>query len=220
MKTKSLIFVVFLCTTAFAVIPQKNCMGASYAYSGVAIGVREPYGTYQVNSSIPISLNLKLIFGTTIEQPFYKGIISQELRCKCSIDNNTNWIEVPFEKVTRNTTQPDLNYPFINIVYCTYSTNVTGVSVGFHTLNVVSYPISAWVVTAEPPGVALDDVVLSPSPVTFTIVGQPTPTLTSTVSTPTATVPEFSAIVILPLFAVLAFTAIVILRNKRLHKSL
>ena len=106
------------------------------------IEVQSPQGSYANNSAIPIILNVELGYGTTEKSQFYREFSSQDILCAYSLDNG-EWVNVQFIKVTSNKAQWDLNFPFINIIDCNYSTTLQGLTTGSHSLRFTVYSNSS-----------------------------------------------------------------------------
>ena len=106
--------------------------------NSIGLEIQSPSGLTTYNSSIPVDLKMELLYGMATNQ-YCTGISNRDITCKYSLDNG-EWIDVPFTGMTVNRTQWDINYPFVNIIDCTYKTTLQGLSAGTHSINFTTYP--------------------------------------------------------------------------------
>lgn len=103
----------------------------------IGIGVQSPSGSYPDNTTIPLKLNVELVYGMTEAKPY--NFSRQDIICKYSLDNG-EWVNIPFIKTISSKVQWDLNFPYVNIIDCNYSTTLSGLSAGNHFINITAYP--------------------------------------------------------------------------------
>jgi hypothetical protein len=141
MKKKAALATVVILSFLFISVVSPQFVGFAKAQrEPVTIGVeiQSPSGSYADNSTILITLNVELVYGTTEARKFH-NFSSQNIICKYSLDNG-EWVNLPFIRTTSNKVQFDLNFPFVNIIDCNYGTVLSGLSVGTHFINVTTYP--------------------------------------------------------------------------------
>jgi hypothetical protein len=160
MNTKSAlsiaVFLVLLASTLLGLQPQSFAADAQAILAYIGVSIQSPNGSYPAPTPIPLNVNVELVYGTTTRSS--NELSGQDVICKYSLDNS-EWKDIPFIEVTSTTSQPDLNFPFINIINCTYSTVLQGLSEGLHFINVTTYPDTAV------------HLLMGPSRVNFTVYG-------------------------------------------------
>ena len=135
------LILVLLASTLFG-IQWVSFANATYSmHQNPIVSIHSPNGSY-VESTVPLVVNVSLIYGTTTTVDEFSF---QNLTCLYSLDKG-EWKNITDMNVTSNKASPDINYwsGFLHRLNVTYSTALQNLSAGLHSINITLITADSW----------------------------------------------------------------------------